>query len=55
MVGQDTQARQRLLKAEMVKSGHGGHYKKGPCRAQQGEQSQSIVIATSRRESQQNK
>ena len=56
MVDKDTQTRQRLLKAKIVKFGHGGNYIKDPYYAQWGEDTITItntVIATSRRESQQ--
>ena len=39
-----------LLKAKIVKSGHGRHYIKDPCRAQEEEKKiTNIVIGTSRR------
>ena len=55
MVGKDSQSRQRLLKAKIVKFDHDRHYIKEPYRAHRGITITitNTVIATSRRESQQ--
>ena len=52
MVSKDTQTRQRLLKAKIVKSDHGRHYIKEPYRAHITITITNTIIATSRRESQ---